>query len=413
MSIRVESRVATLPNGRWLTATRIIWLLTAVAVLLVLIPEVQATFAAVERLCAQPDCGTVQVTAQTERAFHSLGISLDAYAAYNVALSLIDVVVCYTLAATLMARRSTDRMVLLTAFACVLVCTPKLLSGLQAAGGSWTLPTHVLTTLGTISTGVLVYIFPTGRFVPRWTALLAAGWVGVQLLPNSAFSNNALADVPWFIFPTSILAIQIYRYRKLSTPVQRQQTKLIVLGFGIFACVFVIGTGLSLIDAKFATQVFPYLLVQTGFDLIPLPVFLSIGFAVLRYRLWDVDVFVSRTLVYLALTASLVLLYLGSVVSLQAIFRAISGQQSDLAIAISTLVIAALFNPLRRRIQELIARTFYRSKYDAAMVLSAFGATCRDETDLDRLRSGLTRVVEETLQPDHVSFWLPESSREG
>src|SRR4029077_2135195 len=108
----------------------------------------------------------------------------------------------------------------------------------------------------------------------------------------------------------------------------------------------------------------------------------SIGIAILRYRLYDIDLLISRTLTYGSLTGLLAGLYIGQIIALQAMFRAVTGQQSGLAVAISTLVIAGLFNPLRHRVQEVIARTFYRRKYDAAQVLSQFGATCRDETDL-------------------------------
>src|ERR1700730_5752602 len=137
---------------------------------------------------------------------------------------------------------------------------------------------------------------------------------------------------------------------------------------------------------------------------------ITIAIAILRRQLLDIDVIINRTLVYLSLTVSLVFLYLGSVVSLQSLFQAPTGQQSDLAVAISTLIIAARFNPLRRRIQRIIERTFYRGKYDAVRVLAAFGATCRDETDLEKLTDNMLRGVEETVQPVHVSLWLNESA---
>src|SRR5919205_456485 len=138
----------------------------------------------------------------------------------------------------------------------------------------------------------------------------------------------------------------------------------------------------------------------------------AIGFAVFKYRLYDIDVVINRTLVYASLTALLLSVYLGGVATTQAVFRALTGQekQPQLAIVVSTLVIAALFNPLRHRIQSFIDRRFYRRKYDARKTLEAFSAKLRDETDLEALNNELVGMVKETMRPIHVSLWLrPEA----
>ena len=134
----------------------------------------------------------------------------------------------------------------------------------------------------------------------------------------------------------------------------------------------------------------------------------AVGFAVLKYHRYDIDVLINRTFVYGTLTVMLGLMYLGGVATIQAIFRALTGQeqQPQLAVVVSTLVIAALFNPLRQRIQSFIDRRFYRSKYDAAKTLETFPARLRAETDLDALSGDLVGVVRETMQPAHVSLWL-------
>ncbi len=137
---------------------------------------------------------------------------------------------------------------------------------------------------------------------------------------------------------------------------------------------------------------------------------LSFGFAMLRSRLWDIDVLINRTLVYGTLTVTmtgiLALVYLGSIIALQALFRGLFQQASDVAIVVSTLVIYALFHPVRTRIQALIDSRFYRRKYDAAKVAAAFSATLRQEVDLGQLSERLVTVVQETMQPTHVSLWL-------
>jgi hypothetical protein len=206
---------------------------------------------------------------------------------------------------------------------------------------------------------------------------------------------------------------QLYRYRYVSTPIQRQQTRWIVLGVTVGLLVEVGGYLPILFFSSLNHAGLYYLILRPAATLILLFAPLCFAIAILRYRLWDIDILINRTLVYGTLTGILALVYVGSIILLQDLLRGIIHQDNDVAIVISTLAIAALFQPLRRRIQAIIDRRFYRRKYDAARTLAAFSASLRHEVNLDQLREELVAVVQETMQPSSVSLWLRKSEKEG
>ncbi|RLT39980.1 MAG: hypothetical protein DWI57_09280 [Chloroflexi bacterium] len=271
---------------------------------------------------------------------------------------------------------------------------------------------------GMLSFGLLAVFFatfPDGQFAPRWMRWIAAEGFLLSLAWNlfpaivgdfsGPYANVVLVAVS-VMFGGS-LAGQVWRYRNYATPVQKQQTKWFVFGLvlivGFLLVPSVILYGLDAADPKASVQI--DLFVGAGnlaFLLLPI----SIAIAILRYRLWDIDILIRKTLQYALLTALLALAYFGSVVLLQSLFRSLTGGQSPAVVVISTLLIAALFTPLRRRVQEFIDRRFFRQKYDAQQVLAAFAITARDETDLAALTGELQRVVQETLQPEGISIWL-------
>ena len=205
----------------------------------------------------------------------------------------------------------------------------------------------------------------------------------------------------FFVGFAGVVASVVVRFRR-SRGVERQQMKWFA-----FAVVVLLGGSLIFSAASGLTGV--RLLENVGFvlsmvALASLPA--TVGIAILRYRLYGIDLIINRTLVYGPLTAMLVLFYLGAVISLQAALRSLTGQESTLAVVASTLAIAALFNPLRRRVQDFVDRRFYRRKYDAAKTLAAFSSRLREETDLDSLKNEVLGVVRETMQPEHASLWL-------
>jgi hypothetical protein len=222
------------------------------------------------------------------------------------------------------------------------------------------------------------------------------GLGGVENLPV-----NGVLNAIFFVGFAGVVASVVVRFRR-SRGVERQQMKW-------FTSAIVVLLGGSLIFGAASGLTGVRWLEDVGFvfsmvGLASLPA--TVGIAILRYRLYGIDLIVNRALVYGPITAMLVLCYLGAVVSLQAAFRTLTGQESTLAVVASTLAIAALFNPLRRRVQGFVDRRFYRRKYNAAKILAAFNARLRDETDLGILREDLTGVVKETMQPSHVSLWL-------
>jgi hypothetical protein len=221
--------------------------------------------------------------------------------------------------------------------------------------------------------------------------------LGIEGLPNASKTVEAFMYALVVVGASSMLMRLRYAGR-----VERQQIKW----FAYATAVAISGVILknTIYPAVGAMWVWGVGLVLTAVGVASSPV--AMGLAILRYRLYEIDLLINRTLVYGSLTAMLALVYMGSIVVLQGLLRALTGQESQLAIVASTLAVAALFNPLRRRIQGLIDRRFYRSKYDARKTLEDFSATLRDETDLDALSDELVGVVRKTMQPSHVSLWL-------
>jgi hypothetical protein len=286
--------------------------------------------------------------------------------------------------------------------------------------GEWNKWVDFLIGLPWLGFYIFFYIFPDGRFVPAWTRYTAI-LVGLLIIYVSLSSLTDQTPGPWiglFIvltFGVSLVA-QVYRYRSISTPLQRQQTKwplwsIIIMITSIFMGVVIIPALFPAVRTDDPTRlVYDWGMgIMTSIATLLLP--LGLGFAILRYRLWDIDLIIRKTLIYGVLSGLLALVYFGMVILLQSMFDSVSGQQSPIAIVITTLVIAALFAPLRRRVQAVIDRRFFRKKYDAQQVLAQFAVTVRDELSLEALTAELTCVVQETMQPEHVNVWLKPSGR--
>jgi fumarate reductase subunit C len=292
----------------------------------------------------------------------------------------------------------------------------------------------------------LLLLFPDGRLPSRrwrplaWLcgAVLVLASVGVMLSPGplehlgGVRNPFGLEGQHWMtsagyvvlpLLPLCMLASAlslVLRFRR-SRGEERQQIKWIAFSASVVVIVYLIAMVASLLspaETWFAGSSPAWLSLLQSAALLSLTVIpIAVGFAVLRYRLYEIDLLINRALVYGSLTVLLAATYVGGVVGLQYAFRTLTGQGSTLAVVASTLVIAALFNPLRSRVQGFVDRRFYRRKYDARKTLEAFSAKLRDETDLEALNSELVGVVRETIQPAHVSLWLrpdqPLRRREG
>jgi PAS domain S-box-containing protein len=278
----------------------------------------------------------------------------------------------------------------------------------------------------------LALLFPDGRppssswryFVWLVGVVVVVGTVAVALWPETArgfdpvnhplgieFATDTINPVETIVYALGLIAATSLLVRlRSSTGVERQQVKWFAYAVAVLAAsttlAYVVSETMGLVWLGWVSSVLVIVSV------VGLPV--AVGVAILRYHLYNIDLLINRTLVYGSLTAVLAAVYLGSIVLFQVIFRTFTGQRSQIAVVVSTLAIAALFTPLRRRIQSFIDRRFYRRKYDARKTLEAFSAKLRDATDLDALSDDLVELVRETMQPTRVSLWLrsPERANE-
>jgi hypothetical protein len=405
-------------RGRRLFIACTLWVGIVSLTALIFAATVPAHLADLHRFCAGRSCVAGQLAPAEARALGDLGVSLDVYAAYVFALDLVVAFGFCAVGAVIFWRKSREPGALFVSFALMIfgLTWPDTFDS-ASYHPLWGNLAGFLTQLGLTSLFAFFFIFPDGRFVPRWSRWVVLLFFVVPVL-YVLFPHSILVEPPMPVNLLTFLGLwaccalaQVYRYGWVSGPVERQQTKWVV--FGVTVCVsLLIGFLLPVVFFPVLTRpgVVSLVLNLTGLTiggslgllLIPL----SIGAAILRYRLYDIDVIINRALVYATLTLTLALVYFGSVALLQYLLRSLTGQDAQLTIVVSTLGIAALFQPLRRRIQSIIDRRFYRRKYDAARTLEAFSARLRHDRDLGQLNAELLSVVRETMQPAHISLWL-------
>ena len=410
MSSRRTPPPNTTLHGRWPVIARAAWIMVAALAVGLFVASIPAYLSNVSKLGQAPWMGA------TVDAPAGLVFALDLVA---VLASISSALVCLTLAGVLFWRKSDDWMVVfissyLLAYGAVMAGP---LERVEAFYPWWpSLAIDVIQPLFfTMPTIALFVLFPDGRFVPRWTR-----WLILFSIPLTVAMLYQPPPYAWVLVGMIVIGAmhaQIHRYRHVSTPTERQQTKWVLFGLLLWLLLMgVLSVPYSFELALPPGSPLPWwaLTTSTGWWLTLAIVPLSLSVAVLRYRLYEIDLLINRTLVYGSLTAALALVYISSVVSLQAALRVLTDQESTVAVVASTLLIAALFNPLRRRVQGFVDRRFYRKKYDASKTLGTFSSKLRDKTDLEALNGELVGVVSETMQPEHVSVWLrPDTASKG
>jgi hypothetical protein len=419
----MNSETSTRLSGTRLIVARAVWLALVIPSVGLFVASLPVYYSQLHRACV--DLVTCNIAGSLNvkglQQLPTLGLSVNAYAALFTIYFTIIVTIWCVVGFLIFWRRSDEWFALLTAFFLVMfnITYPGFpLSALAFAYPILTLPIIFMGALGLASLALFMVLFPNGRLVPRWMALfLLLAMIGTVSSALPSTSNilpgwaNLLVNIVVF---GAIIFSQIYRYRWVSNRVERQQTKWVVSGIIIVLVGIVV---LPIFDNFFPTLNQPNVPSSQIFGLLQYPLLLlslplSIGIAILRYRLWDIDRIINRTLVYGMLSAILALVYFGLIFILQHLLGGIINQNNGVAIVVSTLTIAALFQPLRHRIQRIIDRRFYRSKYDSAKIIANFNSTLRDEVDLNTLSEHLVSVVKETMQPAHVSLWLRKPDRE-
>jgi len=419
-SNRPQHEAGVYLGGRLLAFARSVWVLIALLALSILIIGLPAYFTFLHAACRSVAACAVNgaLTPEDLHMVSRLGISLDTYVICMVILNAVSSLV-WTAIGWLIFWRKSDEVIPL--FVALFLVTFTLAFGIGDAlafvSPAWLVPVKFVRLIGDTLIILFISLFPNGRFIPRWTRWLVFPSIVLGALsdltpPGSPFNSSLLSGTILLLLIGVMGFAQLYRYRKVSNLVQRQQTRWVVFGFTVtvVGCLvlfvpYLIFPGLSQPGSGFDLYVAP------GVIVVVLPIPVSIGIAILRSRLWDIDIIINRALVYGTLTVSLALVYAGLIIGLQALLGTIIKQNNDVTIVASTLAIFALFQPLRSRIQRLIDRRFYRRKYNAARTLEAFSATLRNEVDLATLSEHLVTVVDETMQPAHVSLWLPQSAQ--
>ncbi|HEY0756777.1 MAG TPA: hypothetical protein VGD98_22690 [Ktedonobacteraceae bacterium] len=415
VAVSTSSIPARQGQGHWPQATRVIWLVLACGSLVIFVANIPAFFQYASTVCTLSDAGNCpaeQLTPAYARLFESVHLSVGIAGGLLAAFCIGISVVYWLLGLLIFWRKSHELIGWLVSLLLILFASTGLLG--------FNLPTQTLPPFQLLTEiicyglmwpafMVLFFTFPTGRFTPRWTLVVFVPFFVVTMASSLPITVPFVPPFALILANLLAVVVQIYRYARVYNFVQRQQLRWFFFGLGIMFLLVILQNIFQVLlpVAGFA---------QTWYELFNGPfwlviwtiLILSMSISILRYRLWDIDIIINRALVYGFLTVLLVALYVGLILTFSALLRAVIGSPSEQPIVIvaSTLIVAALFQPLRRGLQTLIDRRFYRSKYDSARVIAGFSSTLHSEIDLEQLCEQLLGVVQETMQPSRVSLWV-------
>jgi len=416
------------PLLRWMALTG--WVFVVLAQLLLFIVDLSSDYAQMLLPCTDAlgyggACNFLAISAAEVAVLSSWGLSLRFYATVMIIAPVILLLVYWALAAVILWRQRASWLGLAVSLA-LIVLPMSTVSGdndWSALDPGLFFLAVAVAILGTGIQVTFLYLIPNGRFSPRWAFIPLLGTiflVGVLtlqingILALSTATQSLLQSATVFLVLLAGI-LQIYRYLRDANPSERQQTKWILFGvvsyvLSVMVWILIFGGVLALPAGSL--RLLAYLggwFFIDSFLLLILPATITI--AILRYRLWDIDLIIRKTLAYALLSALLTFVYFGLVISLQSVFDSVVGQESPLIIVVSTLAIAALFVPLRRWVQTFIDRRFFRQKYDAQQVLARFAHAAHHEVSLEALAAELSRAVQDTMQPQEITIWLKEQTK--
>jgi hypothetical protein len=414
------ARRSAAKEKNWRLIAYPIWILIVLGYVGFFLTDLRLDFAQLQSPCTGDSCNYLAISQTEINVLEDWGLNSLAYSTIMNGATVLGVAASVLLSVVILLRQGTSRIGWSISLALVVIPITMISDADNVTNNfpNLFIPVQILSSIGSTVLLGFIYLFPSGRFYPRW----GYGPFILSVLIYEFFSiiYDQIIEAPSWLegfIPLIILGtlsfafvFQIFRYRRDSNTMERQQTKWLL--FGIFLLILGFPVWFTLFGGVIEFQPGqPRLLASLGgwltnmLFILSLPITMVI--AIMRYRLWDIDLVIRRTLQYAMLTGLLALTYFGGVVVFQWIIGLFSSEAgSPVVTVLSTLIIAALFNPLRVRIQRFIDRRFFRKKYDAERTLSNFATTIRDEVEMTQLTSALLGVVDETIQPEGLSLWV-------